>query len=577
MAVVLRQVCAMHEAVFLFRPSLWSVAIWAAVTLASAAEETPLLERDVLPILTKHCMGCHGGLKQEGGLDLRTVPAMLRGGEIGAAIAPSDAEHSTMWQRIAADEMPEGKTKLSLDEKTTIKAWIDAGMPTLGAQHQNVDALLPSDRQHAPQEVAEVIDRHVNEFLASAKLVPAARSDDAEFLRRVYLDLTGRTPTAEQAIAFLDDTTDDKRARLIDTLLASPAFGEHFGRTWRDWICPPELPSDTNGGKQPHNEAQAFGKWLGANSPPASRGTRSRATSSPSRARSRINRKSSSSASSGKMARRRRTARPARSRRSSWACSCSAAQCHDDPYRAWSQQEHWALAAFFGMSQGDFNKIEIGKGPSKKPGELVIPPTAFKNSGSTVTAAFLGASTYESSGGGDLRQPLVDWLTAKDNPYFAKSFANRMWFYFLDRGIVHPVDDFRELNPPSHPGLMKLLADEFAASGFDIKHLVRCICNSQAYQRTSRVPSGGRRRTRRRDDDRLRPDAAAGDDRRHAVRLAAAGLRRPEDSTSVPFDPRRATPTAKARRSAMPTSNSNASSARTKRTPPTSRTASRRC
>ena len=89
------------------------------------------------------------------------------------------------------------------------------------------------------------------------------RSDDAEFLRRAYLDLTGRVPTAEQAVAFLDSKDQDKRAKLIDTLLATPQFGEQLGRTWRDWICPPELPSDANGGRQPHLEAQKFGKWMG--------------------------------------------------------------------------------------------------------------------------------------------------------------------------------------------------------------------------------------------------------------------------------------------------------------------------
>ena len=82
---------------------------------------------------------------------------------------------------------------------------------------------------------------------------------------------------------------------------------------------------------------------------------------------------------------------------------------------------------------------------------------------------------------------MVDWLTATDNPYFAPAFSNRLWFYLFARGIVNPIDDFRQLNPPSHPGLLKLLANEFKASGYDVKHLLRCICNSQAYQRTSWV------------------------------------------------------------------------------------------
>jgi hypothetical protein len=244
-----------------------------------------------------------------------------------------------------------------------------------------------------------------------------------------------------------------------------------------------------NGGKQPHNEAQAFGKWLGekfAAGEPWSKITRDILT-----VQGEI--KNQPQVIFYGLVGQDGKATPDGSARAVaslfMGVQLQCAQCHDDPYRAWSQQEHWALAAFFGMTQGEFNKIEIGKGPSKKPGELVIPETAFKNSGSTITAAFLGSSDYQSARGGDLRLPLVDWLTAKENPYFAKSFANRLWFQLLGRGLVHPVDDMRELNPPSHPGLLKLLAGEFAASKYDIKHLVRCVCNSQAYQRTSRVPS----------------------------------------------------------------------------------------
>jgi len=102
-----------------------------------------------------------------------------------------------------------------------------------------------------------------------------------------------------------------------------------------------------------------------------------------------------------------------------------------------------------------------------------------------VQTVFLDGKEFQASNNDDLRKPFVDWLTANDNPYFARSFANRLWFHLFSRGIVNPIDDFRDLNPPSHPGLMKLLAGEFAASDFDIKYLFRCVCNSQAYQRSS--------------------------------------------------------------------------------------------
>ena len=457
-----------------------------------ASADEPLLESDVLPILTKNCMGCHGGLRKQGKLDLRTIPAMLAGGESGPAIVSGDSSKSELWHRIESDEMPEGddREKLSAKEKSAIKAWIDAGMPTVSAKQQNVDPLLPADKKHEPREVATAIDKHIERFLKSANLQPVAVCDDIEFLRRVYLDLTGRVPTAEQATQFLDNSTADKRTQLIDTLLATPEFGQQFGRTWRDWVCPPELPSDDNGGAQPHKQANEFGKWMGekfAAGEPCDKITREILTvkgeikSSPQVIFFGLVGKGGKTTPDG-------TAQAVASLFLGVQLQC--ARCHDDPYRDWSQQQHWAMSAFFGRSQGDFNKIEVGKGPSKKPGEIEIPNTAFVNSGTSVNATFLDGKEFKVEGNEDLRKPFVDWLVTKDNPFFARNFSNRVWFYLFSKGIIAPIDDTRKLNPPTHPGLMKLLAAEFAVSDYDVKHLFRSICNSQAYQRTSQMAPG---------------------------------------------------------------------------------------
>lgn len=447
----------------------------------------PLLEHDVLPVLTKHCLGCHGGLRQFGKLDMRTLPAILAGGESGTVVERGQAEKSLLWQRIASDEMPEGteREKLNEREKGIIKAWINAGLPTVAERTAKVDSLLAADQKHEPQEVAGAIDRHLDSFLTAAKLTPAARSDDQEFMRRLYLDLAGRVPTAEQAAAFLDDPAPDKRAKLIEALLDSPRFGEQFGRTWRDWVCPPELPSDDNAGTQPYQQANEFGAWLGkkvAANEPWDKITREILTvqgeikNQPQVIFYGLVGQGGRSTPDG-------TARAVGSLFMGVQLQC--AQCHDDPYRAWAQEEHWALAAFFGRSQADFNKVETGKGPSKAPGKIEIPDSAFKRKGTTVPAAFLGSKPLDGVKQDDPRGLFVDWLVDKNNSYFSRAFANRLWFYFFARGIVNPIDDLRELNPPSHPGLLQLLANEFAASNYDVKHLVRCLCLSQAYQRSS--------------------------------------------------------------------------------------------
>jgi mono/diheme cytochrome c family protein len=471
-------------------PALAMILLLIASIGPAGGAEAPLLESDVLPILTKNCMGCHGGLRKKGGLDLRTVPTMLAGGDSGPVIVAGEAHASELWKRIESDEMPDGddRQKLTRKQKATIKAWIDAGLPTLSALQEKVNPLLPGGQKHEPQQVAAAIDQHLDRFLTAADLEPVGQSDDAEFLRRIYLDLTGRVPTVEKTVDFLDSEAPNKRFELVNALLETPEFGQHFGRTWREWICPPELPSNGNAGSQPYQQARVFGDWIGKKLVAGERWdkiTRDILTVQGS-----INDNPQvifyGLVGTGGNMTADGTGRAVASLFMGVQLQC--AQCHDDPYRDWSQQEHWALAAFFGRADGDFTKIEIGKGQSTKPGEINISPAAFKNSGTTVMAAYLRSqAAYEAQEIDDLRVPFVDWLTAPDNRYFSSSFANRLWFQFFSRGIVNPIDDFRALNPPSHPGLMKLLSGEFVASGFDVKHLVRCICNSQAYQRTSWV------------------------------------------------------------------------------------------
>jgi hypothetical protein len=470
------------------RCSLAFLALFAPYATHLRADEVRF-EHDVLPILTKQCLGCHGGLRQKGGLDLRTLASLKIGGKTGPAAKAGDADHSLLWTRIDKDEMPPGERKLSREEKQAIRKWIAEGMPTAAQSHKNADPILAAGSRHEPKQVAAAIDQHIDRILSASKLKSVERTDDAAFLRRVYLDLAGKTPTAKQAADFLDSQDADKRSKLIDQLLASPDFGEQMGRTWREWVCPPELPSDGNGGQQPYKQAQDFGKWIGAKLN-AGDGW-DRIVTSILAAEGAIKDNPQiiffGLVGEGGKPNPGGSARAVASLFMGVQLQC--AECHDDPFRAWAQKEHWALAAFFGKTSGDFGKITELTTP-KSDVRIPIPKSAFKNVGTLVPAAFPGGKSFTLTKEGPLRPHFAQWLTTKDNPYFAPAFANRLWFYFFSRGIVHPIDDFRELNPPSHPGLMKLLANEFADSGFDVKHLVRCICNSEAYQRSSKAPPG---------------------------------------------------------------------------------------
>ncbi len=447
----------------------------------------PLFEPDVLPILKKRCMACHGGLKQKSGLDLRTLPAILKGGEEGPAVVAGKLEESELWLQIADDEMPKSKKKLSADEKQILREWIAAGLPTFAARHGKTDQpLLPAGTRHKPREVAAAIDQHLEHKLTAAELNVSPPADDAEFLRRIHLDLTGRIPAPGPARDFLASSDPDKRLKLIDALLATPEFGNQFGRTWREWICPPELPSDMNAGNQPYQQARAMGDWLAkrfAAGDPWDRIVRDLLMSL---GETKSNPPVIFYGLVGQNAR----VTPDGSAQSVaslfMGVQIGCAKCHDDPYRDWAQREFWSLAAFFGKVEGNFDKVSEKAGE----GRITIPDSAFKNAGTSVPVAFLQGKEPEAGRQTAWRKEFVDWLTTRGNPFFARAFANRLWFYFFARGIVNPVDDLRELNPPSHPGLLKLLENEFAASGFDVKHLARCLCNSQAYQRTSRLEAG---------------------------------------------------------------------------------------
>ena len=391
------------------------------------------------------------------------------------------------------------------------------------------------------REVAARIDGHIDAALQAHKLVAAAVADDAAFLRRAYLDLTGRIPTAEQAAQFLDGQPSNKRERLIDQLLASPQYGEHFGRVWRDWIAPAELPSEGNGGNQPIAATRKLGVWFAEQfnqNEPWDRLVHSVLTVD------------------GELAEHPQALfyslvgtdtgipQPAGATRAVGSLflglQLQCAECHDDPFRAWKQSDFWGTAAFFRNTEATFDGRYFasvtetfgketsakGKRSSKKTtrndrspnGSITIPAASFTNSGTVVSGKFPSGDALATDARQPLRPILAQWIVSRDNPYFARAFVNRMWAYFFVRGFVNPIDDIRSDNPPSHPELLDLLTEEFLASSFDVKHLLRCIVNASVYQRTSAA------------DPRLGSD--------HSARLLKAFARQPLKliSTDMLFD-----------------------------------------
>jgi hypothetical protein len=330
-----------------------------------------------------------------------------------------------------------------------------------------------------PQALANHIDARIDARLKAAHATPAPPADDAEFLRRAYLDITGRIPTPRDVHDFLADADPNKRARLIDDLLDSPRYASHFAAVWRALLLPEAAANIEARVFQPGFEA-----WLRLKmreNTPYDQTVRELITTPIASDRDAPDPVLRDPARANPLAFFAvKDAKPenlaAATARVFLGVRIECAQCHDHPFGRWERKQFWNLAAFFaGVGrQGDGLFAPVSDDGRH---ELTVP-----NTGKTMQAAFLDG---KSPAGVSPRLALAEWVTARDNPFFARAGANRMWGQFFGIGIVDPVDDFNDQNKPSHPELLDDLAAAFASAEFDLKYLIRAVCRTQAYQRTS--------------------------------------------------------------------------------------------
>lgn len=334
---------------------------------------------------------------------------------------------------------------------------------------------------------ADQLARHIDQLILARlnqeKVEPSALSSDEEFLRRVYLDITGKIPTTEQALAFLDSKESNKRVKLIDELLASKDYGRHMADIWQALLLPRTsdnlrirqyFPNLTQWLETKFNENVGWdaiaSEILTASGPVDKSGpavyflannTADKVTDNVSRM--------------------------------FLGVQLQCAQCHNHPFTDWKQDEYWGMAAFFLKVRPDGNPnqaakqgktISISESNAKRGKRQMLPESA-----KILPPKYLQGDQPKVRTGEPLRPHLANWLTTPSNPFFAKAMVNRVWAQFFGRGIINPVDDMHEGNAASHPELLADLAQQFAASGFDVKHLIRAICTSDTYQRSSK-PKG---------------------------------------------------------------------------------------
>jgi hypothetical protein len=334
--------------------------------------------------------------------------------------------------------------------------------------------------------VTEIIDRFIAEKWAEAKVKPAPIAGDAEFLRRAYLDVVGKVPSVAEVRAFLDDPDPEKRAKVINRLLESPAYTNHFTRVWRSLLLP-EADSDF----MIRFLTFDFDAWLrkqvaeNAGYDALARGiVAAPLDQNGQRQVNPFNSQGDPTPIAYFLAKEGKPENLAASTaRLFLGVRIECAQCHDHPFARWKREQFWGYAAFFGgiQKKGEPDNFgQIREIPDRR--ELAIPGTER-----VVQASFLDGSEPQWRFKVGSRVTLAEWMTSAENPYFARAGVNRIWAHFFGTGLVDPVDDLGEDKAASHPELFDELANQFAAHDYDIKFLIRALTASRAYQLTSDV------------------------------------------------------------------------------------------
>lgn len=313
------------------------------------------------------------------------------------------------------------------------------------------------------------IDQLVFGKLKQLQIQPSELCSDSDFLRRATLDLTGRLPSLEETQAFHADTNPAKRAALVDRLLASDDHARFWSMKWSDLLrC--------NSKKLTKSGVHKFRRWLFdvvKNDMPLDQFARELLTATGST-------QQNPAAAYWKAARDEIDATETTAQLF-MGVRIQCAKCHNHPFEKWTQDDYYGTAAAFnrvgrketGLPDDEMIFVKTG-------GEVTQPRT-----GKQMKVRLLLEGDVDVPNDQDRRVVFATWLTNNSNPFFAKSLSNRIWGHVVGKGIVDPVDDFRDSNPPSNPELLNYLADELLKSGYSSRHLIRTIMNSRVYQLSS--------------------------------------------------------------------------------------------
>jgi hypothetical protein len=372
------------------------------------------------------------------------------------------ASFTTNNERTAAVDA-DGNVKSGVRGEAFVMARFDTH--TVGSQ---ILALPENVSYKAPDHYGNYIDTLVKAKLQKLRLPESAICTDEEFVRRTTLDITGLLPTEEETLAFVQDTSPDKRSKWIDNLLERKEFSEIWAMKWSDLL----MVKSNN--QVSYKAAYLYYNWLTnkiASNTPIDQIVRELITATGGTFQN--------PATNFYQVELDRLKLSENVAQVFMGIRTQCAQCHNHPFDRWTMDDYYGFTAFFsqiGRKQSeDYRQLLVFNSGG---GEVNHPV-----GGAVVKPKFLGGEVPDVAGK-DRREVLAQWLTSEANPFFAKSVANRIWAHYTGVGIVSPVDDFRASNPPSNPELLDELAKKLVEYKYDIKKLVRDICNSQTYQRS---------------------------------------------------------------------------------------------
>ncbi len=328
---------------------------------------------------------------------------------------------------------------------------------------------LPGD------EVVKQINVLMKELWRKNKISPAAPASNEELMRRVYLDLVGRTPSVNEVRSYAGDKSANRYETLVDRLLKSPDHASHLATVWRTFLIPEGVDLTAFGG------VQAFDQWLAERF--ASDDSYDEITRSLLLAEGRLSRSGPLLFYSAVKLDPEQLA--SRTARVFLGMRLECAQCHDHPFEPWSQEDFWSFAAFFAQISRPRGTLEnvstLMRVRDVDHGEVTLPETDTVVMPKLLDGSGISKDTQSTA----RRQQMAHWLTGSENPYFARATANRVWGQLFGKGIVDPIDDFGVQHEPKSAELLDLLAGHFINSDFSLRELFRTVVLSRAYRLSS--------------------------------------------------------------------------------------------